>query len=418
MPHENPFRPGAGHAPPFFAGRGREREAFAQWINGDSPTKCLVISGDQGFGKTALLGQLVAFAESSDWICCANDLSEASALSEERLMTRILTDLSVALSRRLDIGSDNRAQTQNSGSPDGRAELQSLVYHALRQSFDAVAGDPSERLQVVLHKAGTLALQSQFKGILLAYDEAQFLSWGHTEARLIARLLKAANIHSEQSDTVPILMILSGLLRDAHGVKSRVAEQGDQVEVIDLGRLNHEETRLAIGAPFDMHNLPFDINPDLILKATKLSGGHPFMAQVLGKELFDQLVAVNGLLAPSDFPSQETIETLETGFFAALWNKTNLDQQEFLRILADRDRARGQHFATGEIADLTASRFAESAWRNIVDELCGIGLLYRIDNEHYSFTVPMSEMMIQRQLKYLDEIDSWSGGATARDTRC
>lgn len=51
----NPFRPGAGHPPPYLAGREEEKREFARLL-GQSPMMTnLVLTGLRGVGKTVLL---------------------------------------------------------------------------------------------------------------------------------------------------------------------------------------------------------------------------------------------------------------------------------------------------------------------------------------------------------------------------
>ena len=51
----NPFRPGAGHTPPYLAGRKEERREFLQLLNQDIVLSNLVLTGLRGVGKTVLL---------------------------------------------------------------------------------------------------------------------------------------------------------------------------------------------------------------------------------------------------------------------------------------------------------------------------------------------------------------------------
>ena len=52
---KNPFRPGAGHMPPYLAGRENENREFAQLLEQDVILKNLVLTGLRGLGKTVLL---------------------------------------------------------------------------------------------------------------------------------------------------------------------------------------------------------------------------------------------------------------------------------------------------------------------------------------------------------------------------
>src|SRR5262249_17919062 len=93
----NPYRPGAGHMPPFMAGRTDEQAQFRRVLRENNPTANFLITGLRGFGKTVLLDCMRQMAQEHGWIWVGNDLSESASLSEERLSLRILTDLAQAL---------------------------------------------------------------------------------------------------------------------------------------------------------------------------------------------------------------------------------------------------------------------------------------------------------------------------------
>jgi hypothetical protein len=52
---ENPYRPGAGHTPPFFAGQSKEQEYFRRLLRQNFATENILITGLRGMGKTTLL---------------------------------------------------------------------------------------------------------------------------------------------------------------------------------------------------------------------------------------------------------------------------------------------------------------------------------------------------------------------------
>lgn len=54
----NPFRPGAGHPPPYLAGRDHEKGEFASLLEQGPVMTNLVLTGLRGVGKTVLLETL------------------------------------------------------------------------------------------------------------------------------------------------------------------------------------------------------------------------------------------------------------------------------------------------------------------------------------------------------------------------
>src|SRR5258705_7755227 len=90
----NPFRPGAGHPPPYLAGRETEMEDFKKIISQDPILTNLIITGLRGVGKTVLMEALKPIAYANAWLWAGSDLSESASVSEETFSIRILTDLS------------------------------------------------------------------------------------------------------------------------------------------------------------------------------------------------------------------------------------------------------------------------------------------------------------------------------------
>ena len=54
-PLPNPFRPGAGHTPPYLAGRKGQSDEFRRLLKQDVILENMVLTGLRGVGKTVLL---------------------------------------------------------------------------------------------------------------------------------------------------------------------------------------------------------------------------------------------------------------------------------------------------------------------------------------------------------------------------
>src|SRR5690348_15623749 len=90
---KNPFKPGAGHMPPYLAGREIERQEFARLLQQETILENLVLTGLRGLGKTVLLETLKPMAIDSGWLWAGTDLSESTSISEANLAIRLLTDI-------------------------------------------------------------------------------------------------------------------------------------------------------------------------------------------------------------------------------------------------------------------------------------------------------------------------------------
>jgi hypothetical protein len=94
----NPFRPGAGHMPPYLAGRTFEHDEMKRLLGQKIILSNLVLTGLRGVGKTVLLETFKPLALQHGWLWVGQDLSEAASVSEETLATRLLADIALLTS--------------------------------------------------------------------------------------------------------------------------------------------------------------------------------------------------------------------------------------------------------------------------------------------------------------------------------
>ena len=140
----NPFRPGAGHTPPYLAGRNEERREFLKLLNQDIVLSNLVLTGLRGVGKTVLLDTFKPLAVQEGWLWVGADLSESTTVDEERLATRILTDVALATSNCV----YDRQEVRRSGFGH-QADLfdATLNYPTLRAVYKQTGGLVADRLK-------------------------------------------------------------------------------------------------------------------------------------------------------------------------------------------------------------------------------------------------------------------------------
>lgn len=414
---ENPYRPGAGHMPPFLAGRLNEQKLFLRLLRQPVSTENILVTGLRGVGKTVLMRSLKSLAESEGWIWVGNDLSETASLSEERLAVRILTDVSQSLSQVFD------TSPRSGKAPDTEQIHQNspFAFEALRAMYERAPGLVSDRLKSVLIRLGTIVNRAQAKGIVFAYDEAQCLH-DHAERNEFPMSLLIETIASlQKTDGVaPCILALSGLPQVFDALTKTRTYTERMFHVVHLERLSRDDTFAAIAKPFEQLSPPLNASKQLIDKAVDLTGGYPYLIQFFGKELVDQLMANGGVLHPTTFPSEEALDRLDAGLFSARWNKTTDKQREILRLLANRGPGCDFDFSAQEIADLsraTASEITNVQATQLLGALNERGLVYRTRHGYYAFTVPMSEAMIRRRLRSSHDVDeSWRAARAPDET--
>ena len=169
----NPFRPGAGHMPPYLAGRETEKADFHRLLEQDTILENLVLTGLRGVGKTVLLETLKPIAIESGWVWRGTDLSESTSVSEETLAIRLLADLSSVTST-LVAATEN---IQEAGFTGATEEVtRSLGFDELQLLWDRTPGLSSDKLKVVLETVWDCLEPLGKRGMIFAYDEAQNLA--------------------------------------------------------------------------------------------------------------------------------------------------------------------------------------------------------------------------------------------------
>ena len=166
----NPYSPGAGHSPPYLAGREAEIKAFRRFLKQDQILQNVVLTGLRGTGKTVLMeDEYKPNAQNEGWAWVGSDFAESSFLSELNLCIRLLTDLSVFTSSLSIRSPDGTFGFQRSSSTE-----QSLSYDFLITLFEAQPGLIVDKLKSTLEFVWKLIeSRGDWQGIVFAYDEAQ-----------------------------------------------------------------------------------------------------------------------------------------------------------------------------------------------------------------------------------------------------
>src|SRR5215213_2342629 len=285
-PFQNPFKPGAGHAPPYLAGREPETCEFQKLLTQTTILENLVITGLRGVGKTVLLDSFKPIAIQQNWKWTSTDLSEAATISEDSLSTRLITDLSVLTS--------NVTITLPARMPSGFTALpqitsRTLNYTLLRKMYDNTPGLVADKLKFVLEFVWENLKSEGSKGIILAYDEAQNLSDQAAKEQYPLSILIDV-FQSIQKKDIPFMLVLTGLptlfpkLVEARTFSERM------FHVLTLSKLSKAASRDAILRPILDSDCPVIFTSEAVNTIIDLSNGYPYFIQFICRELFDTYI--------------------------------------------------------------------------------------------------------------------------------
>ena len=133
----NPYSPGAGHSPPYLAGREQEIEAFRGYLQQSEILKNVILTGLRGTGKTVLMDdRFKPAAQHEGWVWVGSDFAESSFLSETNLCIRLLTDLAVFTSG-LSIAASDGTLGFDTGQKRQTTAVVRLLVHLLRVATGA-----------------------------------------------------------------------------------------------------------------------------------------------------------------------------------------------------------------------------------------------------------------------------------------
>lgn len=396
-PFQNPFKPGAGHAPPYLAGREYEINEFRKLLKQSTILENLVLTGLRGVGKTVLLDAFKPIAIQDGWRWTSTDLSESASVSEENIATRLITDLALLASG---ITISKKATVGVGFTSSVELVEQTLNYNLLRYIYDNTPGLVSDKLKYILEFVWQLLKPEGGKGVILAYDEAQNLSDQAAKEQYPLSILLDV-FQSIQKKGIPFMLVLTGLptlfpkLVEARTFSERM------FHVLTLTRLNKEASHEAILKPIQVSKCPVTFTEPTVTEIINLSNGYPYFIQFICRELFD--VFIQKIAAGEAKPTaswDDILRKLDGDFFAGRWSRATDRQRELLTVISELENC-DEEFTVQEIVDkskaLSTKSFSSSHVNQMLSKLAEAGLVYKNRFGKYSFAVPLLGQYIKRQ---------------------
>lgn len=391
---ENPFKPGAGHMPPYLAGRDEETNQFKRLLNQSTILENMVLTGLRGVGKTVLLETFKPIATQNDWVWVGSDMSESASINEESLAKRIITDLSV-------FTSGMSLTTSRPGLGFGataKEEIINFSYDLLSQAFSSTPGLISDKLKYVLEFVWGAFKGTNKKGCVFAYDEAQNLSDQEKKQQFpLAMLLDV--FQSIQRKEIPFMLALTGLptlfpkLVEARTYAERM------FRVITLTRLNKRDSRDAILKPIEDSRCPVQLDNESVKIIIQYSDGYPYFIQFICREVYDSFLQKIAANQKNIVPMSEIQRKLDTDFFAGRWARATDRQRDLLYVIASLENCSSEFTVQEVVAasktEVTKS-FSSSHVNQILSSLSNSGLVYKNRYGKYSLAVPLFEDFIRR----------------------
>ena len=393
---ENPFRPGAGHPPPYLAGREKEKQEFRKLLEQTVILENLVLTGLRGVGKTVLLDSFKPIAIKESWLWASTDVSESVTVSERNLAIRLITDLS-SLTSNISV---TEQEIKNIGFIPAKVSVENkLDYTFLALVFENTPGLVSDKLKFVLELVWKYVKVSHpIRGIVLAYDEAQNLSdQAKKDEHPLSILLDV--FQSIQKKGIPIMLVLTGLPTLFPKLVASRTFSERMFRVVTLTKLNDLASSEAITKPIEEKRCPVQFTEHGVAQIIKLSAGYPYFIQFICREAFDIIIQKIELDSELDFQFDSIIRKLDTDFFAGRWNRTTDRQRELLGVISRLNNC-DEEFTVQEIVEMSKDSarksFSNSHVNQLLKQLAEAGLVYKTRFGNYSFAVPLLGQFISR----------------------
>ena len=394
----NPFRPGAGHTPPYLAGRHTEREEFLRLLEQRTVLENMVLTGLRGVGKTVLLDSLKPLATSQGWIWVGADLSESASLSEDNLAIRICADLSLVTSNVV----VSTEEVRRAGFVTAQESIEhTLGFRDLINAYSEIPGLSLDKIKGILEIAWrALSRMPNVRGIIFAYDEAQNLADRSSKEQYPLSLL-LDSFQSLQRKGFPMMLVLTGLptlfpkLVEARTFSERM------FRVVFLNSLSESESEEAVRRPIEDADCPLRLDDRSVKTIVKMSGGYPYFIQFICKEVYDAFIQRYDRGGKASVPTAEIQQKLDTDFFSGRWARAT-DRQRALLFVISRLENCEEEFTVQEVVEESRRSlekpFGGSHVNQMLVALATQGLVYKNRHGKYSFSVPLLGQFINRQM--------------------
>lgn len=388
----NPYTPNAGAEPQAVVGRDDQLDSFdllLARIERGRTEQSMIITGLRGVGKTVLLGQFRGKALHRNWVVIELEVSKNDDDHFRRTLSGRLRSALLELSPRARWSDRFR---------HAAAVLKSFTLSidesgTMSAGLDVEAADGwADHADLVLDLTDVFvalgeAAAEKNRGIVLLFDEVQFLSKAQLEAVIEA-------LHKMVQRKLPITMVAAGLpqIAELAGDAKSYAER--LFKFPRIGDLGPDDAKAALVRPAGEEGVTFA--EDALELAVEITGGYPYFVQELGYAVWT--VADGPAICAADVglavPAYE--EKLDSSFFRVRLDRATELQRAYLRAMAQLGSDAQKASDVADVMGRTSTNLGPTR-----AELINMGLLYTPEHGYAAFTVPHFDRFLLRAIPEL-----------------
>lgn len=388
----NPYTPNAGAQPPAVLGRDAQLNTFdvlLRRMSAGRTEQSMIITGLRGVGKTVLLGRFRSKAHELDWVVVEREVSKQDDKQFRRQMVSGIRTSLFEMSPKARWGSRIRnaaavlksfsVSVDPTGTLTGGIDIEAAQGFADQQDLEADLTD----LLVAVGEAA----KDVNKGLVLLFDEVQFLSTTQLESLISA-------LHKTVQRGLPVTMVGAGLPQIAELAGDAKSYSERLFKFPRIGNLNDEDSRAALVKPAQDEGA--DYSEEALDLAVEVTGGYPYFLQELGYAVWG--MADGPVITKEDIslavPTYEA--KLDESFFRVRLDRATQMERIYLRAMAELGAEAKKAQDVAAVIGRKSTQMGPTR-----AQLINMGLLYTPEHGYAAFTVPHFDKFLLRAMPEL-----------------
>ncbi|WP_217996977.1 ATP-binding protein [Nocardioides jensenii] len=349
----------------------------------------MIITGLRGVGKTVLLGRFRSKAHELDWVVVEREVSKHDDVHFRRQMVSAIRTSLFEMSPKARWG--DRMQraaavlksfsisVDPTGTLTGGIDIDAAQGFADQQELQADLTD-------LLVAVGEAAKDAN-KGLVLLFDEVQFLSTAQLEALISA-------LHKTVQRGLPVTMVGAGLPQIAELAGDAKSYSERLFKFPRIGNLDDKDARAALVEPAQVEGA--DYSDEALDLAVEVTGGYPYFLQELGYAVWG--VADGPRITREDIalavPTYEA--KLDESFFRVRLDRATEMERIYLRAMAELGPEAQKAQDVAAVIGRKSTQMGPTR-----AQLINMGLLYTPEHGYAAFTVPHFDKFLLRAIPEL-----------------